>query len=78
MKAILMVGKGGFVGSVLCYLISGWVFQLLDKPRFPVEILAVNLAGCLAIGFLAVIAERRHIFDPERFVCLWLSVFSAV
>ena len=65
MKAILLVGTGGFLGSVLRYLISGWVFRLLDKPWFPAGTLAVNLAGCLAIGFLGGIAEQRRIFEPE-------------
>ncbi|MEO6165027.1 MAG: CrcB family protein, partial [Candidatus Binatia bacterium] len=52
MKALLLVGTGGFIGSVLRYLISGLVFRLLDKPWFPVGTLAVNLLGCLAIGLL--------------------------
>lgn len=65
MKALLLVGTGGFIGSVLRYLISGLVFRLLDKPWFPVGTLAVNLLGCLAIGLLGGIAEQRRIFTPE-------------
>lgn len=65
MKALLLVGTGGFIGSVLRYLISGLVFRLLDKPWFPVGPLAVNLLGCLAIGLLGGIAEQRRIFTPE-------------
>ncbi|HET7008957.1 MAG TPA: CrcB family protein [Candidatus Binatia bacterium] len=65
MKAILLVGTGGFVGSVLRYLISGWVFRILDKPFFPAGTLTVNVIGCLVIGFLGGIAEQRRIFDAE-------------
>jgi fluoride exporter len=56
MKAIFFVDTGGFVGSVLRYLISGWLFWFLDKPWFPVGTLAVNLLGCLVTGFLGDIA----------------------
>lgn len=65
MRAILWVGAGGFFGSVLRYLISGWLFRLLDKPWFPVGTLAVNVLGCLAIGLFSGIAEQRRLFDPE-------------
>lgn len=76
MKAILLVGTGGFVGSVLRYLISGWVFRLLDKPWFPLGTLAVNLAGCLAIGFLGGIAEQRRIFDPEIRLFVFVGILG--
>jgi len=76
MKAILLVGMGGFVGSVLRYVISGWVFRLLDKPWFPVGTLAVNLAGCLAIGFFGGIAEQRRIFDPEIRLFVFVGILG--
>lgn len=65
MKAILWVGAGGLVGSVLRYLLSSWLFRLLDKPWFPVGTLAVNVIGCLAIGLFGGIAEQRRLFDPQ-------------
>jgi len=76
MKVIFLVGTGGFVGSVLRYLISGWVFRLLDKPWFPVGTLAVNLVGCLAIGFLGGIAEQRRFFDPEIRLFLFVGILG--
>jgi len=76
MKAILLVGMGGFVGSVLRYVISGWVFRLLDKPWFPMGTLAVNLAGCLAIGFFGGIAEQRRIFDPEIRLFVFVGILG--
>jgi hypothetical protein len=30
-KALLLVGAGGFISSVLCYLVSGWVFRFLGN-----------------------------------------------
>lgn len=51
MKSILLVAAGGAIGSVLRYAVS-----LLMKPEhslaFPVHTLAVNILGCLVIGFV--------------------------
>lgn|SRR5512147_385716 len=76
MKAMFLVGTGGFVGSVLRYWIAGWIFRLLDKPWFPVGTLAVNLLGCLAIGFLGGIAEQRRIFDPEIRLFVFVGILG--
>jgi CrcB protein len=76
MKTILLVGTGGFVGSALRYLISGWVFRLLDKPWFPVGTLAVNIIGCLVIGFLGGIAEERRIFNPEFRLFVFVGILG--
>lgn len=51
MLKLLLIAAGGAVGSVLRYLIAGWV-QLLAGGAFPLGTLAVNVTGCLLIGFL--------------------------
>lgn len=76
MKAIFLVGTGGFIGSVLRYLFSGWVFRLLDKPWFPAGTLAVNVLGCLVIGFLGGIAEQRRIFAPEFRLFVFIGILG--
>ena len=76
MKAIFLVGTGGFIGSVLRYLLSGWVFRLLDKPWFPAGTLAVNVLGCLVIGFLGGIAEQRRIFAPEFRLFVFIGILG--
>lgn len=53
---IILVGAGGFIGSVARYLI-----YLSMKPQnstFPVGTLTVNVVGCFLIGLLAAYAER--------------------
>ena len=42
MLAIVLVGVGGFLGSVLRYLVGGWVHQALDNPWFPYGTLFVS------------------------------------
>ena len=65
MTAVLLVGTGGFVGSVLRYLIGRWVVSTIDNPWLPYGTLAVNVLGCLVIGILGGLAETRGILNPE-------------
>jgi len=53
MTQILLVGAGGFVGSVLRYLVYRAVERGVPEARFPLDTLIVNVAGCFAIGVLA-------------------------
>jgi CrcB protein len=76
MAAILLVGTGGFLGSVLRFWLSGWVFRILGRPWFPVGTLAVNVLGCLFIGFLGGIAEHRRIFNQEIRLFLFIGVLG--
>ena len=65
LNKILLVGAGGFVGSILRYLVSGYVQQLTKSAIFPYGTLTVNLLGCFIIGFLSQLAETRGAFTPE-------------
>ena len=65
MKAVLLVGLGGFLGSIARYGLGGWVLHMTAQERFPFSTLAVNVLGCLAVGMLAGFAERHHLFGPE-------------
>jgi len=64
MQNILFVGLGGFVGSVLRYLVAGWVQKLSDAPFFPCGTLSVNVVGCLVIGLLGGWADNANLFSP--------------
>ncbi len=65
MTNILLVGIGGFIGSVMRYLASGYVQQTTKSVDFPYGTLAVNVIGCFVIGFLAQLAESRGVFTSE-------------
>jgi CrcB protein len=62
---ILLVGAGGFIGSILRYLVSGYIQQSTKSIDFPYGTLAVNLIGCFVIGFLAQLVEARGMFTSE-------------
>lgn len=64
LKNLLIIGSGGFLGSVARYLVS----QLNLTVSFhsvPVGTLIVNITGSLVIGFLTGIAEKSLMLTPE-------------
>jgi CrcB protein len=65
MNNILFIGLGGFIGSVLRYVFSGCVQRLSNNADFPYGTMAVNIMGCLIIGFLSQLTESRGVFTPE-------------
>src|SRR4051812_35695870 len=72
---ILLAGAGGFVGSALRYSFGGLV-QDLGGSRFPFGTLAVNLIGCLTIGFLSQLAETRGVFTAETRTLVFVGVLG--
>ncbi len=73
MTNILLVGAGGFFGSIARYLLSGWVHNAIPYTRFPYGTLTVNVFGCLLIGFLGGLAEMRNVFGPETRLFLFIG-----
>ena len=64
MRILLAIGLGGFVGSIARYLITLWVDRLSRTGTFPWGTLGVNVAGSLAIGLIAGLAQTTQIFSP--------------
>ena len=64
MRDLLLVGTGGFLGSVCRYYLGGFVMHAAGAPRFPVGTAVVNVTGCLLIGLLAGLAETAHLLTP--------------
>jgi CrcB protein len=63
---LLLVGAGGFLGSVLRYLASGAVQSAARSASFPWGTFAVNAAGCFAIGVLSHLADTRGLLGSEQ------------
>lgn len=64
MKTILLIGTGGFIGSVARYYVSK-INLSLHFQSIPFGTLLVNVLGCFIIGFLTGIAEQRTILTAE-------------
>jgi CrcB protein len=73
---ILLVGAGGFIGSVLRYLLSGYIQQTTKSINFPYGTLAVNVIGCFVIGFLAQLAESRGVFTSESRLFVFIGILG--
>lgn len=56
---ILMVGAGGFIGSVARYLVSVFVRSAYPS-QFPLGTLVANVVGCFSIGFFSAYAEKHY------------------
>lgn len=66
LQKLLMVGIGGFFGSVLRYWLGGLVMDRSDTV-FPLGTLVVNISGSLLMGLLfAVALERFAIGEGSR------------
>ncbi len=75
-QQVLLVGAGGFLGSVLRYGLSGLVYRWVPFAAFPHGTLAVNVVGCLAIGLLAGLAESRQLIGPELRLFLFIGLLG--
>ncbi len=64
LKTILIVGTGGFLGSVARYLTQILVEKYLHST-FPWGTFAANIAGCFIIGLVFALSERGNLLTPE-------------
>jgi len=64
MKAVILVGIGGAVGSMLRYILQRHL-----NADFPLGTLIVNIFGCLLIGILWALAAK-HKLDEALRLCL--------
>ena len=76
LRTLLLIGTGGFIGSVLRYLLSGYVQQLSKSIQFPFGTLAVNIVGCAMIGFLAELADHRGVVSAETRAFLMVGILG--
>ena len=73
---VFLVGAGGFAGSVLRYLFSGYVQNVSGSIGFPYGTLAVNLAGCFVIGLLSHLADVRGVFSPDARAFVFIGILG--
>ncbi|HAQ19260.1 MAG TPA: fluoride efflux transporter CrcB [Prolixibacteraceae bacterium] len=71
LKSILIVGFGGFIGTVARFMISRY-FQFNLASVFPWGTFIVNIVGCLLIGIIYGLSEKGDFLSPE--VRLFLTV----
>ena len=60
---VLLVGSGGFLGSIARFKLGGYILHKTPQLMFPLGTFVVNIVGCALIGFLAGIAARGDFPD---------------
>ncbi|MBL8206171.1 MAG: fluoride efflux transporter CrcB [Blastocatellia bacterium] len=75
MTKLLLVGTGGFLGSIARALLSNFV-QQTSGSSFPFGTLAVNVIGCFVIGALSQLGETHDIFSAETRAFIFVGILG--
>ncbi len=76
MQSVLLVGLGGFLGSVARYKLGALVMQISAADRFPIGTFTVNVLGCLIVGLLAGAVERYELFGADARLFLFAGLLG--
>ena len=68
----IFVGLGGFVGSVLRYLVS--LIPLRHESGFPLLTLGINVLGAFVLGVIMALAGREVPLDPRTLLFLKVGI----
>jgi CrcB protein len=66
----LLIALGGALGSVARYSTGSLLFALTERTLFPWGTLAVNLLGCLLIGYLNGLLDENLIRPELRYLAV--------
>jgi len=72
-KSLLIAGTGGFIGTVLRFLVSRY-FQENTFSLFPWGTFTVNIIGSLMIGIFYGMSERGNLLNPEIRIFLTVGI----
>lgn len=72
MLECLLVGIGGFVGSVLRYLIG--LLPIKPDNGFPIKTLFINVLGAFVIGLIVALAAKNKSINPNAVLMLKVGV----
>ncbi len=72
-KSLLIVGLGGFIGTVFRFLISRYI-QVSYLSVFPWSTFIVNILGSLLVGIFFGLSEKGNLLTPEWRIFLTVGV----
>ena len=73
LRTILIVGSGGFIGSVMRYLVQYFMEKALTST-FPWGTFLANVAGSFIIGMVFALAEKGSIMTAEWRIFLAVGI----
>lgn len=75
MLQVLLIGCGGFIGTIARYGVATMAYRLLGAS-FPYGTLTVNILGCLLIGFVSIAAEERDMIAHSTRLFLTIGILG--
>jgi fluoride exporter len=75
MMRLLLVGLGGFAGTLGRYWLSGVIARRYGET-FPWGTLVVNAVGCFAIGFLFYLFYDRALTSPTSRTVVFIGLLG--
>jgi fluoride exporter len=72
---VLWIAVFGAIGTLARYALQGFV-QHRTAAVFPTGTLAVNLSGCLLLGFLGQLTLNRMVISPDMRVAMTIGFFG--
>ena len=75
MYRIVLIGIAGLLGTLARFWLSEWV-DARWRSHLPIGTLTVNLAGCLAIGFLLHALGEKYVIDPTIRSAIFIGVLG--
>lgn len=76
MMNVLVIGIGGFVGSVARYGIAVWIGRRWGRS-FPLGTFVVNVSGSFLIGLLMTLMAERFTVNPQWRLLLVVGFLGA-
>ncbi len=73
LRTLLIVGTGGFIGSVMRYLVQYYVEKGMTST-FPLGTLIANIAGSFIIGIVFALAEKGNLLNAEWRIFLAVGI----
>lgn len=68
----LIVGIGGFIGSILRYLIG--LIPIQESHHFPIKTLVINVIGSFVIGIIVAMALKHAQLNPRLVLFLKVGI----
>ena len=68
----ILVGIGGFIGSICRYLIG--LLPIETNNGFPIKTLAINITGSFLISVIAILASKNKDLNPQIVLMLRVGV----
>lgn len=73
LRTLLIVGTGGFIGSVMRYLVQFYAEKWMNST-FPTGTLIANLTGSFFIGMVFALAEKGNLLSSEWRIFLSVGI----